>query len=195
LGRDPANELKAGSRTASLGRTERRLLGGVAAVQIALTLALLVGAGLLIRTVRSLATIRPGYETQNILTMSVTAVGTNWYDFHSRAIERVAALPGVTAAAFGWGVPLTGNKWNSTLEIAGETSGGTAADRVQLPTKGVRFGPVTIMRLRWWSSSIRQPPIVTFRARIPSDGSSGFRAMPRTCSKSSAFSPTPAPMR
>jgi putative ABC transport system permease protein len=137
LGRDPANELKAGSRTASLGRTERRLLGGVAAVQIALTLALLVGAGLLIRTVRSLATIRPGYETQNILTMSVTAVGTNWYDFHSRAIERVAALPGVTAAAFGWGVPLTGNKWNSTLEIAGETSGGTAADRVQLPTRSV----------------------------------------------------------
>jgi len=137
LGRDPANELKAGSRTASLGRTERRLLGGVAAVQIALTLALLVGAGLLIRTVRSLATIRPGYETQNILTMSVTAVGTNWYDFHSRAIERVAALPGVTAAAFGWGVPLTGNKWNSTLEIAGETSGGTAGDRVQLPTRSV----------------------------------------------------------
>src|SRR6185503_11956448 len=67
LGRDPANALKAGSRTASVGRAERRLLGSVAAVQIALTLALLVGAGLLIQTVHSLTKVRPGYDTQNIL--------------------------------------------------------------------------------------------------------------------------------
>jgi len=138
LGRDPANELKAGSRTASVGRTERRLLGGVAAVQIALTLALLVGAGLLIQTVHSLAKVRPGYDTQNILTMSVTAVGTNWLDFHTQAIERVARLPGVVAAAFGWGVPLTGNKWdNTTFEIDGQPSTGTLKDRLNLPTRSV----------------------------------------------------------
>src|SRR5207247_1730142 len=80
VGSDPADELKAGSRTASVGRPERRWLGGVAALQIALTLALLVGAGLLIQTVNSLARVRPGYDTQNILTMSVTAVGTNQLD-------------------------------------------------------------------------------------------------------------------
>jgi putative ABC transport system permease protein len=138
LGRDPANELKAGSRTASVGRAERRLLGGVAAVQIALTLALLVGAGLLIQTVNSLAKVRPGYDTQNILTMSVTAVGTNWLDFHTRAIERVAQLPGVKAAAFGWGVPLTGNKWdNTTYEIDGQPSTGALKDRLNLPTRSV----------------------------------------------------------
>src|SRR6185436_7166601 len=137
LGRDPANELKAGSRTASVGRTERRLLSSVAAVQIALTLALLVGAGLLIQTVNSLAKIRPGYDTQNILTMSVTAVGTNWLDFHTRAIERVATLPGVKAAAFGWGVPLTGNKWYNTFEIDGEASADPAKDKLQLPTRSV----------------------------------------------------------
>jgi predicted permease len=137
LGRDPANELKAGSRTASVGRAERRLLGGVAVVQIALTLALLVGASLLIQTVRSLAQIRPGYDTQNVLTMSVTAVGTNWLDFHSQAIERVARLPGVKAAAFGWGVPLTGNKWNSSFELEGEPNTGALKDRLRLPTRSV----------------------------------------------------------
>jgi putative ABC transport system permease protein len=135
LGRDPANELKAGSRTASVGRTERRWLSGVAAVQIALTLALLVGAGLLIQTVNSLAKIRPGYDTQNILTMSVTAVGTNWLDFHTRAIEHVARLPGVKAVAFGWGVPLTGNKWYTTFEIDGAPD--AAKSRLQLPTRSV----------------------------------------------------------
>jgi predicted permease len=130
--------LKAGSRTASVGRAERRLLGGVAAVQIALTLALLVGAGLLIQTVNSLARIRPGYDTQNILTMSVTAVGTNWLDFHTQAIERVARLPGVKAAAFGWSVPLTGNKWdNTTFEIDGQPGTAALKDRLNLPTRSV----------------------------------------------------------
>ena len=136
LGRDPANELKGGSRTASVGRAERRLLSGVAAVQIALTLALLVGAGLLIQTVRSLASVRPGYDTQNILTMSVTTVGTNWLEFHTQAIERVARLPGVKTAAFGWGVPLTGNKWNTTFEIDGQSTG-SLKDQVQLPTRSI----------------------------------------------------------
>ena len=136
LGRDPANELKGGSRTASVGRAERRLLSGVAAVQIALTLALLVGAGLLIQTVRSLASVRPGYDTQNILTMSVTTVSTNWLEFHTQAIERVARLPGVKTAAFGWGVPLTGNKWNNTFEIDGQSTG-SLKDRVQLPTRSI----------------------------------------------------------
>jgi putative ABC transport system permease protein len=138
LGRDPANELKAGSRTASVGRAERRLLGGVASVQIALTLALLVGAGLLIQTVNSLAKVRPGYDTENILTMSVTAVGTNWLDFHTQAIERVSRLPGVKTAAFGWGVPLTGNKWDNTaFEINGQPGTGALKDRMNLPTRSV----------------------------------------------------------
>jgi putative ABC transport system permease protein len=136
LGLDPANELKAGSRTASGGRAERRLLGSVAAVQIALTLALLVGAGLLIQTVHSITRIRPGYDTQNILTMSVTAVGTNQIDFHTRAIERVAQLPGVKSAAFGWGVPLTGNKWNTIFEIDGLPAG-ALKDKLAVPTRSV----------------------------------------------------------
>jgi putative ABC transport system permease protein len=137
LGLDPGTALKAGSRTASVGRAERRLLSGVAAAQIALTLALLVGAGLLIQTVNSLARIRPGYDTQNVLTMSVTAVGTNWLDFHTRAIERVARLPGVKAAAFGWGVPLTGNKWETTFVIDGQPDTGLLKDGLHLPTRSV----------------------------------------------------------
>lgn len=96
-----------------MGRTGRRLLDRIAAAQVALTLALLVGAGLLIRTVNSLAKVRPGYDTQNVLTMSVTTVGTNYLSFHTAALDRVAQLPGVEAVAFGWGVPLTGNKWRS----------------------------------------------------------------------------------
>jgi putative ABC transport system permease protein len=137
LGRDPANELKAGSRTGSLGRTERRLLSRIAAAQVALTLGLLVGAGLLVRTVHSLAQIRPGYDTRNILTMSVTTVGTNYLEFHRTALERVAQLPGVQAVAFGWGVPLTGNKWEVALEIEGRPSPSGERGGLSFPTRSV----------------------------------------------------------
>jgi predicted permease len=106
-------------------------------MQIALTLALLVGASLLIQTVRSLVRIRPGYDTHHVLAMSVTSVGTNWLDFHTRAVERVTRLPGVQSAAFGWGVPLTGNKWNTMFEIDGQTGPGALKDRLSLPTRSV----------------------------------------------------------
>jgi predicted permease len=98
---------------------------------------LLVGAGLLMRTSLSLARVRPGFDTQNVLTMRVTTVGTNWLDFHTRAIERVSALPGVKAAAFAWGVPLTGNKWFNTFEADGLTDADALKNRIDVPTRSV----------------------------------------------------------
>lgn len=137
LKRDPATELKAGSRTASVGRSERNLLSGVAAVQVALTLALLVGAGLLIKTVHSLGRVRPGYDTQNVLTMSVTSVGTNYQTFHQEAVARVAQIPGVKSAAFAWGVPLTGNKWDANFQIDGHPSANSIKDEINLPIRSI----------------------------------------------------------
>jgi putative ABC transport system permease protein len=120
----------------------------VAAIQIALTLALLVGASLLIQTVRSLAKIRPGYDTHNILTMSVTSVSTNSRAFHFEAVERVARLPGVKAAAFGWGVPLTGNNWGSSFEIDGQPETRSEKDRLVLPMRSVTPDYFTALGLK-----------------------------------------------
>ena len=90
-------------------------------LQTALTLALLVGAGLLIHTMMKIARVASGFETSHILTMSVTEVQSfsTWASFHRQALERVASIPGVQHAAFAWGVPLTGNNWPATLEIEG----------------------------------------------------------------------------
>ena len=90
---DPIQVLKSAGPKSSAGRGERRLLRGVTMVQTALTLALLVGAGLLIRTMMNLSKVQSGYNTGQILTMSVTAVQGDWADFHRRALERVSALP------------------------------------------------------------------------------------------------------
>src|SRR3569833_298883 len=86
---DPMEVLKnAGPKgTAALG--ERRLLQGVTMLQTALTLALLVGAGLLIRTMAKIAQVPSGYNMNRILTMSVTEVQSqsSWGSFHRQALE------------------------------------------------------------------------------------------------------------
>src|SRR5437588_5277651 len=65
---DPIEVLKSAGPKSSVGRGERRLLRGVTLVQTALTLALLVGTGLLIRTMLNLARVESGYRTGHILT-------------------------------------------------------------------------------------------------------------------------------
>jgi len=57
--------------------------------------------------------------------------------FHRQALERVAALPGVSRAAFAWGVPLTGNKWPGDLDFPGLPGVSTAATRVNLPLRSI----------------------------------------------------------
>jgi putative ABC transport system permease protein len=108
-------------------------------LQTALTLALLMGAGLLIRTMVKIAGVPSGYNTGRILTMSVTEVQSwsTWGSFHRQALERVAAIPGVQYAAFAWGVPLTGNNWPATLEIEGQPPAVKESDKTALPLRAV----------------------------------------------------------
>jgi putative ABC transport system permease protein len=144
---DPMQVLKSAGPKSSVGRGERRLLRAVTMIQTALTLALLVGAGLLIRTMMNLSKAPSGYNTGHILTMSVTAVQGDWADFHLRALERVSAFPGVQQAAFAWGVPLTGNNWPARVEIEGMPAAGKASDQISLPLRSVTPGYFKLLGL------------------------------------------------
>jgi putative ABC transport system permease protein len=115
--------------------------------QTALTLALLVGAGLLIQTMLNLSKVRSGYDTERVLTMSVTSVQGDWTEYHRRALERVSAVPGVVRAAFAWGVPLTGNSWPGRLDVEGQPPAAKASDRIQVPFRAVTEGYFELMRL------------------------------------------------
>src|SRR5207302_1467999 len=118
-------------------------------VQMALTLALLVGAGLLIRTMVNIARVPSGYNTGHILTMSVTEVQnrSTWGSFHRQALERVSAIPGVQNAAFAWGVPLTGNNWPGAVEIEGQPPAAKASDRLSVPLRSVTPGYFQLLGL------------------------------------------------
>jgi putative ABC transport system permease protein len=136
---NPMEVLKEAGPKGTAGVGERRLLRGVTMLQTALTLALLVGAGLLIRTMVKIADVPSGYNTSRILTMSVTDVQSwsNWGPFHRQALERVAAIPGVQYAAFAWGVPLTGNNWPASMDIEGQPPAAKGSDMISLPLRAV----------------------------------------------------------
>jgi predicted permease len=93
--------------------------GGVLVVaQVALTVVMLVGAGLLVHTLESLRRVDPGFETENLLTFSVDPTLTGYKGeqigvFFRGLREQFAAIPGVTSASYSM-VPLLSGSLRST---------------------------------------------------------------------------------
>ncbi len=111
--RDIQEGLKAGSRTGvGEGRANSRAV--LVVLECALTIVLLAGAGLLIKTLARLTALDPGFATENLLTM-VTPLNRPPYTtdaakrtaFYTAVLERVKALPGVKEAAFTFVTPFT----------------------------------------------------------------------------------------
>jgi len=106
--------LKEGARGSSSGAS-RRLRGLLVVSEVALSLALLVGAGLLLRSLSQLLAVSPGFDPQHVLTMRVSVLGQRYNDnkilrqLISDSVERLRALPGVESAAAASQIPLGGN--------------------------------------------------------------------------------------
>ncbi|HYN85044.1 MAG TPA: ABC transporter permease [Pyrinomonadaceae bacterium] len=117
--------LKEGGRGTSEGFRSNRLRGLLVVTEVALSLVLLVGAGLLIRSFYSLNAVSPGFETRGVLTGGVALPTTKYREeaqqaaFFERVLERVKALPGVEAAGGVEPLPMSGNGWQTGLDIEG----------------------------------------------------------------------------
>ena len=107
---DLQSALKDGGRgTTTAGH---RVQSSLVILQMALTLMLLVGAGLLFRTIRQLWDTNPGFDTQHIITFkvgfspSLTKTAAGMRAAYSQLLESLRTLPGVQAADFTYIVPL-----------------------------------------------------------------------------------------
>ncbi len=111
---DVNRNLKEGAGKTGAELTRGRLRGALVVVEVALALALTVGAGLLLRTFANLRGVEAGFEARNTLTFNVSPRGKNYdtvakmNDFYRRALERFRSLPGVEAAALTNRLPLDG---------------------------------------------------------------------------------------
>ncbi|MBA2340498.1 MAG: ABC transporter permease [Pyrinomonadaceae bacterium] len=116
--------LKEGGRggTESLRRNRVRSLLVVS--EIALSLVLLIGAGLLIKSFWHLREINPGFDPNNVITATLSLSGkyeeeSQQAEFFQRAVGRISALPGVEAAGAIFPLPLSGNAVQGDFEIEG----------------------------------------------------------------------------
>jgi len=107
---DLQSALKEGGRGATT--TRHRVQNSLVILQMALTLMLLVGAGLLFRTIHRMSDTNPGFDTQHVITFkvgfspSVTKTASGMRTAYRQLLERLRTLPGVQAADFTYIVPL-----------------------------------------------------------------------------------------
>jgi putative ABC transport system permease protein len=114
---------RTGGLAARVGRIELR--GAFVVAQIALSVVLLVGAGLLARTLMMLQRVDLGFDASNLLTMEFRLPATKYSEpqqisrFLTRAIAEIRGVPGVVNAALVRAVPLSGNSEGRAYAVAG----------------------------------------------------------------------------
>lgn len=123
----PANELKEGGRAASAGAAKLRWRQTLVTVEVALAVTLVVGAGLMIRSVANLFAIDPGFDPKGVVTMRVSLPAA-WYQDSTRTVafwdelqRRVATMPSVKNVGAVRLLPLASEMGDWGLQVEGYT--------------------------------------------------------------------------
>ena len=121
---DPQDALR-GGRGGGAGRESHRALQSLVVGEIALSLVLLIGAGLVLKAFAGLLHNDPGFETSHVLTMSVTTSSARYPNqtsvraFLEPALAAISAIPNVEAAGAIQVVPYINWGWNSNIHYEG----------------------------------------------------------------------------
>jgi putative ABC transport system permease protein len=105
----------AAMRQRGSGADQGRLRNILVAAQVSLALVLLIGAGLMLKSVARLSGVDPGFRPERVLTLEYRVPrnkypgGEQQTHFHQEVVARVSALPGVLSAALIGNLPLSGN--------------------------------------------------------------------------------------
>jgi predicted permease len=119
--------LKEDTARGSAGKRTGFTRAALVIVETALALVLLVGAGLLIKSFMRLEEVNPGFSSERVLTAQLALPATRYPDaaarraFWDRLLERVRAVPGVSAAGLTSNVPFNGNISSGSYSIVGYT--------------------------------------------------------------------------
>lgn len=109
---DVEQSLKSGTQNASLSRKRNRLSSALVVAEVAMAMVLVIGAGLLIKSVYRMLGSKTGIESAHLLTADITPSAefcqkrNQCIDFYSEVVQQIRALPGVRDVAVSDGVPL-----------------------------------------------------------------------------------------
>jgi putative ABC transport system permease protein len=116
--------LKEGGRSGGASGRQR-VRSALVIVQVALSVALLIGAGLLLRSFSKLQDVEPGFEPNNLLSMRISLPRSRYrenqeaWTYYTRLLRETKALPGVQDAALTSLVPMSGGGPSTEVEIPG----------------------------------------------------------------------------
>jgi putative ABC transport system permease protein len=144
------------SVTGGTGRLRRALV----VAEVALTVMLLVGAGLLWRSFTRLQAVDPGVDTRNVVTMQLSLPEARYPDdkhitgFYDTLLERVESLPGVEAAGIGMSLPPHLLRMSNPYTVEGRPSAGAPplAQEVVISPDFLRALGVSLQRGRWFDA-------------------------------------------
>ena len=124
---DPQAAMKAQGRGVAEGHTRFTLGKALVAGQVSLSLALIVGAGLLLGSWRRLATLDPGFRRDQILLVDAEVRPTGIpidqrFVLHERILNALRALPGVRSASASQVTPVGNSTWNEVIRTEGFTA-------------------------------------------------------------------------
>ena len=130
--REAYDLLREGGRAPARSRRQHRLSQALVAVQVSLTLVLLVGAGLLARSFISLSAQPPGFRTSDVTTVRMHVPQARYAsvplldDYYQRTLERLRSIPGVESVALANNLPISRGHASREYLVEGETRGGVA---------------------------------------------------------------------
>jgi predicted permease len=159
---DLVDSLCEGGPHTTVGRRRQRLRGAHVVVEVALAAVLVIGAGLMIRTLAALGDIDLGFNPDRVLTMRVTIPGSkyrtneNVVHFFDELQERVNALPGVEAAGIVRALPLATTVGDYFIDVDGfdESPGREAKGDLQVVSHGAFEAMGTrLVRGRWFTQA------------------------------------------
>jgi putative ABC transport system permease protein len=134
-GLDMRERLAEGGRGLTAGRQRNRIRSALVAAEIALAMVLLVGAGLMSRTLANFNHTDAGFTPDHLLTMRLPLPGAKYPDdaaalnFYERLLERVRAAAGVQSAAAASGLPLGfAGGWGKNFSIEGRPLAATLSE-------------------------------------------------------------------
>jgi putative ABC transport system permease protein len=126
--------LREGGRAGTAGTARQRFRNILAVAEVALSLVLLAGAGLLIESFLRLEKSNPGFEPDNTLTMELSLPDSSYAKdaqktaFYDQLLARLAAQPGLSQAALVSSLPLQGHSNHNSFQVEGLPPGKTLQD-------------------------------------------------------------------
>jgi predicted permease len=119
---DPQGAMRARSASGT-GRMGERIRGSLVAAEVALAFVLVIGAGLMLRTLWNLSRVDPGFRSENVLTFSLPKSGgeATRRRYYVDVLDHIRQIPGVAHAGAIHHLPLGGFSWYSDLEVEGRT--------------------------------------------------------------------------